>query len=208
MYCWHILELHWKMEWYSWPFLGILAFALALAQISHGLQCFTWVLCGKLPVGDEWVAKEWTTILIILQKSCRCENLCFFLSHRFLNVPISAFMYQSFKCTSLLNVPVMLLSSHIFSILTRGQVFFFLWKGIAVLSCFTEVSQGQRLEKLSLVGMECCLFPGTTNDSGLGWGCCSASQNPGLYSWASAFCSASAVEVGRVMSGKSSSSSV
>lgn len=88
------------MEWYSWPFLGILAFALALAQISYGLQVLTWALCGKLPVDDVWVSKEWRTILIILQKSCRCENLCFFVSHGFLNVPISAFMYQSFKCTS------------------------------------------------------------------------------------------------------------
>lgn len=104
------------------------------------------------------------------------NNCVNYLSEKLQHVRIFAF---DVPC-SLLNVPVMLLSFHVFLIITRGQVFLCVSfapykKGIAVLNCFTEVSQGQRLEK----GIECYLFPATTNESGLGWGCCSASQNPG-----------------------------
>lgn len=66
----------------------------------------------------------------LAEKLQHVRNFAFYVPHR------------------LLNVPIVLLSFHIFLTLTCGQVWFFFFvsfaqykKGISVLSCFTEVSR-------------------------------------------------------------------
>lgn len=168
-YCWHTLELHWKMTWHLWPFLGILAFAPTLAEISYGLQVhyldFFWVIVSEWCVSSQGLNN---CVNYLAEKLQHVKTFTAYVPHR------------------LLKVSIMLLSFHIFLILTCGQGLFLVLfppfkQGPAVLSCFTEVSHRQRLQKLLLVGIEWQYIPSLLQKMrvGLDRGCCSASQNPG-----------------------------